>query len=745
MNPEATHRAGEATSQQTAQDRPSILLYLAGLVVTLSGLFAVNYTYNDPGAQLIYLLAAFGYASSYFLRWRGVKTLSVGLLLLMIGLAVVTFVNPSTLPFFNNQDQTDDRILGLLQLFVWASILHSYTLLNDSTVLFACVPCMTMLALVSARNPDPAIHQDFLVFVAASIFLLIHENYLRTTHTRIFAAPKQRRSLYSGQIALALACLFCTLVLSNLVATPLRAMGQALFGAIFQQSPYYQRYLPLSSSTSTQVQVSERNHIRVASGPVTSSDQPLFEVTSPRPLYWRGEVLTLYNGIGFEAASTSSPTEQLFPAEQSDTQRIQQYEDITGPMGSVDTSPHHFILPLSPLELDETQMQHSMEIKQRVHVVGGTILQIYGAGNIRSLDVPYNTLAYDQLSEKLSAPDPLHIQSIYTVVSRVPTEDPSILRKASSSLSDVPPFIRDTCLQTAVNGHDDPALRQLALQITRGLHNNYDKASAIRAYIASHCKYNLHAPPAPTDQDVVDYFLFKSRQGYCDSFGAAMVMLCRYAGIPARLASGFITGEVRGDNTYLVREKDKHIWAEVFFPQIGWVPFDATEGAQEVTTSPGTMGRIKDFLSWCFAHGALPALILCTVMALLTFVLWNELGRRLRRNRWTAELAPERFVTNREVIAYYLQLCSFLARKGLPRASSMTPDEYLHTLTRILGDGDWQSLMQTITQLYTEARYSSRELSTEEVNAMKQHISQLRTLLRHYTASASRMTVTAAT
>src|SRR5579875_163943 len=742
MNPEATPRTVEVTSSATPEERPSILLYLAGLAVTLSGLFAVNYTYNGPGAQLIYLLAIFGYASSYLLRRRGVKTLSVGLLLLMIGLAFVTFVNPSTLPFFN-QDQTDDRILGLLQLFVWASILHSYTLLNDSTVLFACVPCMTMLALVSARNPDPVIHQDFLVFVAASIFLLIHENYLRTTHTRIFTAPKQRRSLYSGQIALALACLFSTLVLSNIVATPLRAMGQALFGAIFQQSPYYQRYIPLSNSMSTQVQVSERNHVRVASGPVASSDQPLFEVTSPRPLYWRGEVLTFYDGIGFEAASGSSSTEQLFPEEQSDTQRIQQYEDITGPMGPRDTSPHHFVLPQSPMELDDTQMQHSMEIKQQVRVVGGTIFQIYGAGNIRSLDLPYNTLAYDQLSEKLSAPDPLHIQTTYTVVSRVPTEDPSILRKASSSINDIPSIIRDTCLQTAVNGHTDPALRQLAHQITQGLHNNYDKASAIRAYIANHCKYNLHAPPAPADQDVVDYFLFKSRQGYCDSFGAAMVMLCRYAGIPARLASGFITGEVRGDNTYLVREKDKHIWAEVFFPQIGWVPFDATEGAQEVTTSPGLMGHIKDFLSWCFAHGTLPALISCTVIALLLFVLWNELGRRLHRHRRAALLAPERFATNRNVIAHYLELCNFLARKGLPRGSAMTPDEYLHALTRTLGDGDWQPLMLAITQLYIEARYSPRELSTEEVNRMKQHVFQLRTLLRHYTASASRVTAPA--
>ena len=73
--------------------------------------------------------------------------------------------------------------------------------------------------------------------------------------------------------------------------------------------------------------------------------------------------------------------------------------------------------------------------------------------------------------------------------------------------------------------------------ITSGLANPYDKVVAIQRYISSTCKYNLQAPRAPGNRDVVAWFLFNSKQGYCDSFAAAMTILCRNAAYPARLVS----------------------------------------------------------------------------------------------------------------------------------------------------------------------------------------------------------------
>jgi transglutaminase-like putative cysteine protease len=79
----------------------------------------------------------------------------------------------------------------------------------------------------------------------------------------------------------------------------------------------------------------------------------------------------------------------------------------------------------------------------------------------------------------------------------------------------------------------------------------------------------------PPDQDWVDYFLFQSKQGYCDYFATAMVVLLRIEGVPARVASGFAPGEFDpSTNVSIVRENHAHSWVEVYFPRYGWITFE---------------------------------------------------------------------------------------------------------------------------------------------------------------------------
>ena len=54
-------------------------------------------------------------------------------------------------------------------------------------------------------------------------------------------------------------------------------------------------------------------------------------------------------------------------------------------------------------------------------------------------------------------------------------------------------------------------------------------------------------------------------------------MLARSVGIPARLATGFVPGEKDGlSGRFVVRERDAHVWTEVYFPGVGWQGFDPT-------------------------------------------------------------------------------------------------------------------------------------------------------------------------
>ncbi|MCY3691478.1 MAG: transglutaminase domain-containing protein, partial [Chloroflexi bacterium] len=85
----------------------------------------------------------------------------------------------------------------------------------------------------------------------------------------------------------------------------------------------------------------------------------------------------------------------------------------------------------------------------------------------------------------------------------------------------------------------------------------------------------------PFGADGVDHFLFDSREGYSEYFGSAMTVLMRSVDIPARMTTGYTTGNlIDGSNLYLVSDRHSHGWAEVYFPGYGWIPFEPTPGRE---------------------------------------------------------------------------------------------------------------------------------------------------------------------
>ncbi|RPJ27580.1 MAG: transglutaminase domain-containing protein, partial [Chloroflexi bacterium] len=119
-------------------------------------------------------------------------------------------------------------------------------------------------------------------------------------------------------------------------------------------------------------------------------------------------------------------------------------------------------------------------------------------------------------------------------------------------------------------------VQQLAQEITEGQTSAYDKTKAIEAYLRTY-PYDLEVPGPPEGRDVADYFLFDLKKGYCDYYATAMVVLARASGVPARFVSGYSSGSYDAANAeYVVRELNAHSWAEVYFPEIGWVEFEPT-------------------------------------------------------------------------------------------------------------------------------------------------------------------------
>ena len=131
-------------------------------------------------------------------------------------------------------------------------------------------------------------------------------------------------------------------------------------------------------------------------------------------------------------------------------------------------------------------------------------------------------------------------------------------------------------------------MRDLAIFVTQGLDNNYDKATAIEQFLRTDFGYTLELPRSAREA-TLEYFLFDRREGHCEYFSTAMAVLLRSLGIHARELNGFLGGQWNDFGQYLaVTQNEAHSWVEVWFPGYGWVPFDPTPagaGTAEALTS----------------------------------------------------------------------------------------------------------------------------------------------------------------
>ena len=84
-------------------------------------------------------------------------------------------------------------------------------------------------------------------------------------------------------------------------------------------------------------------------------------------------------------------------------------------------------------------------------------------------------------------------------------------------------------------------------------------------------------PPALYGNNKLDQFLLESKKGFCGHYASLTAFIFRSVGIPARVVSGYLGGELSSDKSYLsVFQYDAHAWTEVWLVNKGWTRFDAT-------------------------------------------------------------------------------------------------------------------------------------------------------------------------
>ncbi len=123
----------------------------------------------------------------------------------------------------------------------------------------------------------------------------------------------------------------------------------------------------------------------------------------------------------------------------------------------------------------------------------------------------------------------------------------------------------------------------LARRLAAGSGGTYGIASRIEAHLRDgRFFYNTQPPPSPHP---IVTFLLGNHLGYCQQFSAAMALMLRMDGVPARIGAGFLSGTRSPGGTYDVNGLDAHAWVEVWFEGIGWVPFDPTPPQHIITVA----------------------------------------------------------------------------------------------------------------------------------------------------------------
>lgn len=118
---------------------------------------------------------------------------------------------------------------------------------------------------------------------------------------------------------------------------------------------------------------------------------------------------------------------------------------------------------------------------------------------------------------------------------------------------------------------------ELASQLMVKAGNNDRKyIEAVLAYFREREFFYTLSPPL-LGENAMDDFLFNTRRGFCEHYVSAFVYLMRAGGIPARVVVGYQGGTINPVDDYMiVRQSDAHAWTEVWLIDKGWVRIDPT-------------------------------------------------------------------------------------------------------------------------------------------------------------------------
>ncbi len=439
---------------------------------------------------------------------------------------------------------------------------------RDETLLFLSMPILALFVLTGAIDSFPLGVVFFSLFIVGAQFLYARVHRRSMLAKAAQSAGEDYAALRRGPwrwmagpewaFGSALATILVGLILAPLFQS---SVGNVAAGV---------RVTLNQAVNPPRTQGNNRNQqpdVTVGNGPTTLSDEIVFLAKLDQPRYLRTAVYERYVNRGWRAiqpgewARVNAPSIGLENADRTPDNMALSY-----PVGET---------PLEPMT-DPDRV--SVTIRSRVL-------------NLDSLPTPGPVVSVDPRLAGVIRPDGhVAVRDGLSLGSEIRFEATAIDRAAAArSLPTIDdPFLAGKVQSfrgyyTALDGISPRFQADIARE-TQGQQLSYQKALTAQRWITSQVRYNLNAERVPAGSDPVEHFIYESKEGYCDLFASAMTLAARSMGMPSRIAIGYLLNDEAPDREgfFTARQRDYHMWSEIYFQGVGWVPFDATSGAIEV-------------------------------------------------------------------------------------------------------------------------------------------------------------------
>ncbi|MFH0796664.1 MAG: transglutaminase domain-containing protein [Candidatus Omnitrophota bacterium] len=168
-------------------------------------------------------------------------------------------------------------------------------------------------------------------------------------------------------------------------------------------------------------------------------------------------------------------------------------------------------------------------------------------------------------------PDSLRILTVFTgrLSVSLPADTPAISYPLSSLSLSEQRYLEPTPLVQA----DNEEVRTLSRQLISGATTESEAVRSIMNWVVDNITYQSEPP----EKDAL--WTLKNKRGNCTNYSHLSLALLRSVGIPARAVAGLALKKhwsvpIAGGTLTQDMQEGWHAWIEVYYPRIGWLPYD---------------------------------------------------------------------------------------------------------------------------------------------------------------------------